>query len=157
VKSQVDRSNLANAIEQAMPPRRSIKWRKRIEAIRDEWRLINYVFKAKISGKLRNGRRTIDLHAAKRYLFQSNLGLRKVGTIGRFWVKSGGKSNIWKDVKKVEQRIADGLASRKVRTAIANAVDMFGESVSRKRIERSMAYWSTHPTIDAWLQPTAVD
>lgn len=90
VKSEISKADLQRVIEEAMPPRSVVKWRKRIEPIINEWRLCHYVFKAKVRGRNRKGVWVEDLYAGKRLLFKPNMPFRKVGTIGDFW--DGNKS-----------------------------------------------------------------
>ena len=85
IKSMISKTALMRAIEESMPSRQVVKWRKRVEPIKKEWRLCHYIFKAKISGHNKKGNFVKDLYRSKRLLFLAKLKFKKVGTIGAFW------------------------------------------------------------------------
>ena len=63
--------------------------------------------KAKVQGYYK-GKIVPDKYMTKRLLFKPSTGLRKHGTIGKFWLKS--PKALWQEVRDKERQIADGLA-----------------------------------------------
>jgi hypothetical protein len=64
--STASEADLKRAIEEAMPPRSVVKWRKRVEPVKNEWRLCYYVFKAKVKGHTKKVVLVNDLYRHKR-------------------------------------------------------------------------------------------
>src|SRR5262249_12306352 len=97
VSSVITKAALDEAIKEAMPSREVVRWHHRVQRIRQNemWQLAHYICKAKVAGYV-NGRLVDDYYAAKRVLFKPKLGVRKHGTIGKFWIKP--KAAIWKDI-----------------------------------------------------------
>ncbi len=80
IKSNISEAALKKAIDESMPSRKAVKWRKRVEPIRNELRLCYYVVKAMIGGYNKQGVWLNDLHGQKRLLFHPNMPFKKVGT-----------------------------------------------------------------------------
>jgi hypothetical protein len=78
VKNQISKADLKKAIEDAMPPWSVVKWRKRVEQIKNEWRLCHSVFKAKAKGRTKKGVLVNDLYRHKRLLFLPKMPFKKV-------------------------------------------------------------------------------
>jgi hypothetical protein len=117
VKNEISEADLKRAIEDAMPPRSVVKWRKRVEEIKKEWRLCHYVFKAKVRGRNKKGILVDDLYRGKRLLFRANMPFKKVGTIGDFWEGGKSKKKRWDEIKAIEKKIGEGLEKPNVRSA----------------------------------------
>ena len=98
IKNKISKKELENTIEDAMPPREIIPWRKCVEPIRDDWYYCHYIAKARI-GKMD------DRYADKRLLFKARLKLKKYGTIGAFWEPSKSKEErrLWEEIKAIEK------------------------------------------------------
>ena len=150
VKAPLCRQAVAQAIEESMPPRTEVRWQKRIEAIRDEWRLVNYVFKARIGGR-RAGKYVPDLNARKRLLFHSSLGFRKVGVVGDFWEDGASKQSLWQEVQDEERRIAEGLRRPNVEEAARHVHQLIGGHIPLDRIRRSFGFFSESEGVRAWI------
>ena len=147
IKDPISRKELSSIIEEAMPPRSQIKWRKCIQTIENEWRYAYYITKAKIRGRVR-GKMVSDMHARKRRLFKANLKLKKYGGIGPFWERP--KKQLWQEIKDIEQRIGEGLEKPNIKKLARHVFDMLGEYVPLQTIERSYGYWSDVPAIREW-------
>ena len=147
IKDLIGRRQLAQIIEEAMPSRKVVMWRKCIQPIENEWRYAHYITKAKIKGRIR-GRLVNDLHARKRRLFKPKLGLKKYGEIGSFWERP--KKELWQEIRDIEKRIAEGLGNPNIKKLAHHVYDMLGEYVPLKTIERNYGYWSDIPAIKDW-------
>lgn len=151
IKNRISSDDLKAAIEDSMPPRSEVMWRKRVEKIQSQWHLAYYVVKAKIAGKTRSGKFVNDLYRHKRLLFKPHLGFRKVGTIGKFWEQGKSKTTMWKDIQTIEKKIAEGLENPDVVKLVDHVADMLGDAVPRSRIERSYGYWSDVESVQDWI------
>jgi hypothetical protein len=149
VSSRISKTALAQALEDAMPSRETIGWHKSIQRIEagETWELAHYVTKARIS-RFVGGRPVEDYYANKRVLFQPNLGLRKHGTIGPFWVKP--KAAIWRDIIATEESIAEGLEQPGVRRLVGHVYELLDRTVPLKKLERSFGLNANRPTIKQW-------
>jgi len=152
VKNQISRAELKKAIEDAMPPRSVVKWRKRIEPIINEWRLCHYVFKAKVRGHSKKGVLVDDLYRGKRLLFKANMPFRKVGTIGDFWEQGKSKTKMWDDIKAIEKKIGEGLEKPNVKRLCRYVFDLLGGDVPLKDIERSYGLDADGPAVQNWIE-----
>lgn len=150
VKNEISEKNLKQAIEDAMPDRDEIKWRKRVEEIENEWYYAHYMTKAKVAGYVK-GRRITDLYAKKRLLFKANLGFKKYGVIGDFWEQGKTKKALWTEIKEREKRIADGL-DYDVKRAAKYVHEFVGQAVPLEEIMRSFGYWSDSPGVRQWVE-----
>lgn len=114
VLSNHTKNELDQMIEKCLPERKAVNgWHKKIEAIKkNDYRLIAYICKAKISGKTMNERQVEDLHRDKRLLFKKNLGIKKHGFIGKFWAKP--VKDILKEQREKEARIAYGMGDKDI-------------------------------------------
>ncbi len=96
-------------IEAGMPRRKTVRYRKYVAQINNQVGYANYITKAKVQERLPDG--TVinkDKYAPKRLLFKPNVGLRKYGTIGRFWGESS-KARLVAEGKAKEKQIRAGL------------------------------------------------
>jgi len=152
VKNHISKAELQKAIEDAMPPRSVVKWRKRVEPIINEWRLCHYIFKAKVKGHNKRGVLVDDLYAGKRLLFHANLPFRKVGTIGDFWEQGKSKKKVWDDIKAIEQKIGEGLAKPNVKRLCQYVFDFLGGYIPLKDIERSYGLDAEGPAVQQWIE-----
>lgn len=148
VKNNIGKKELEQAIEEAMPSRATVRWRKRVEPIKNEWYYCHYITKAKVSGYI-NGLRIADLYMRKRRLFKANQELKKYGVIGDFWERS--KKRLWQEIKDKEKRIGEGLENPNVKRLAKHVHDMFGGDVPLKDIERSFGYWSEEAYVQDWI------
>ena len=128
-----------------------MKWRKRVEPIKNEWRLCHYIVKAKIKGHNKKGVMVDDLYRHKRLLFVSKLRFKKAGTIGDFWEQGKNKMKLWNDIKVIEKRIGEGLEDRNVGRLAEYVHDMIGGYLPLKEIERSFGYWSNEAFVQDWI------
>jgi hypothetical protein len=151
VKSEIGKEELKQAIEDAMPPRSLVKWRKRVEPIVNEWRLCHYVFKAKVKGYNKRGVLVDDLYGAKRLLFKPNMPFKKVGTIGDFWEQGKCKTKVWGDIKAIEKRIGDGLDRPNVRRLCGYVYELICGSVPLREIERSFGLNAGERAVQDWV------
>ena len=152
VKNAIDKKDLERAIEEAMPDRKQVKWRKRIERIENEWFYARYIVKAKVAGHVK-GRRVEDLYARKRLLFKANLKLEKYGVVGEFWERP--KKTLWAEIREREKRIADGLEKPNVeRLARYVYEEWLGPSpgLTLKQVERSFGYWADSEATQRWIE-----
>jgi hypothetical protein len=152
VKNQISKAELKKAIEDAMPPRSVVQWRKRVEPIINEWRLCHYVFKAKIKGRAKKGVLVNDPYRAKRLLFKVNMPFRKVGTIGDFWEQNKSKTKLWEDIKAIEKKIGEGLDKPNVKRLAAYVHDFLGGFIPLKDIERSFGLDADGPVVQDWIK-----
>jgi hypothetical protein len=150
VKSPMSRRAVEQAIEDAMPSREIIPWRKRVESIRKEGAYCRYIAKAKVAG-IRNGRCVADLYARKRLLFKPNLKLKKYGVIGNFWEPGKSKEKLWQEIKDFEARIAEGLEYPRVSEAAKDVYEFLGGCIPLNTIERSFGYLPNHPSLQHWI------
>lgn len=151
IKNDISKADLKRAIEEAMPSRKLVKYRKRVEPIKKEWRLCHYIVKAKIKGYNKQGIMVDDLYRHKRLLFLAKLKFKKVGTIGDFWEQGKNKKKLWDDIKAIEKRIGEGLEDRNVRRLAEHVHDMIGGYIPLTDIERSFGYWSDEPFVQDWI------
>jgi hypothetical protein len=152
VKNEISEADLKRAIEDAMPPRSVVKWRKRVEEIKKEWRLCHYVFKAKVRGRNKKGILVDDLYRGKRLLFRANMPFKKVGTIGDFWEGGKSKKKRWDEIKAIEKKIGEGLEKPNVRRLAEYVYDLIGGYISLKNIERSFGAEADSPVVEEWLE-----
>lgn len=134
VSSNQTQIELEQAVEASMPDRSAVKWHKHIKAIDDQYGYSRYMTKAKIKGYV-NGKLVDDLYQNKRLMFRPHLKLRKVGTVGKFWLKS--KAKLWQDIRDVEQKISDGLEKPNVRRLAKYLHELVDGYVPLKQIERN--------------------
>lgn len=144
VKNGIGRDELERAVEAAMPGRAEVRWRKRVERIKNEWFYAHYLTKAKVAGQVK-GRPVSDRYRAKRLLFKSHLKFKKYGVIGPFWERP--KRVLWDEIKAVEQQIAEGLEKPGVWEYARMLYEMMGEDVSWERVERSCGFWADHESV----------
>jgi hypothetical protein len=152
VKNEISEADLKKAIEESMPSRKVVKWRKRVEPIKKEWRLCHYVVKAKIKGRNKKGIMAEDLYRDKRLLFLAKLKFRKVGTIGDFWEGGRSKKKMWKEIKAIEKQIGEGLEKPNVKRLCEYVYDFLGGCVPLKHIERSYGYDAEGPAVQDWIE-----
>jgi len=136
VKNELTKKELEDAIESAMPDRGDIPWHKQVQPIKSQFQYVRYITKAKTKAFIK-GKFILDRYADKRLLFQANLGLRKVGTIGKFWEKP--KKQMWDEIRSIEKRIGDALENPDLRRLARHIHDLFGQDLPLKKIERSFA------------------
>ena len=151
IKRRISKADLANAIEDSMPSRTLAKWRKRIEPIKNEWRLVHYMFKAKLMGHSKKGDLVDDLYAKKRLLFKPHLKFKKAGTIGDFWEHGKSKKKLWNDIKAIEKRIGEGLEMPNVKRLCEHVHHLLGECVPIEKIERALGSHARWPAIQNWI------
>lgn len=151
IKSEMTKVELERAIEEAMPSRQVVKWRKRIEPIIREWRLCHYIFKAKVKGHNRKGVLVDDLYRDKRLLFKPNMPFRKVGTIGEFWEAGKSKTKMWNEIKAVEKRIGEGLAKPNVKRLAKYVHEYIDGHIPLEKIERSFGYSAESDSVQDWI------
>lgn len=151
VKNPISEADLKKAIDEAMPSRKVVKWRKRVEAIINEWRLCHYVFKAKVKGRNKQGVMADDLYRKKRLLFKANMPFKKVGTIGDFWESGKNKKKLWDEIKAIEKRIADGLEKPNMTMLVKHVYELIGDTLPLKEIKRCLGYWADEPAIQDWV------
>jgi hypothetical protein len=149
IKNAIGKKELEQAIEDAMPNRSEVKWRKRVEPIKSEWHYAHYLTKAKISGFL-DGRKVDDLYGRKRLLFKANLNLKKYGVIGDFWERP--KKRLWDEIRDKERRIAEGLERPNVRRLANHVYEMLGATVALTRIERSFGLRADSNGVQDWIE-----
>jgi hypothetical protein len=151
VKNAIPKHELEGAIEKAMPQRSQVKWRKRVERIKNEWFYAHYITKAKLPGYIKK-RKVEDRYARKRLLFQPHLKLKKHGSIGDFWERP--KKTLWTEIREREKRIADGLEKPNVkRLARYIFEEWLGPSpgLTLKQVERSFGYWADTEETQRWI------
>ena len=105
VKSHHTKADLERAIDQSIPE--GIPYHKHVKPIKNAWGYICYILKAKVGGMDKQGRWVSDKYADERIMFRPKLGIKKVATVGDFFVKS--KAAIWTEIKNQERRIAENL------------------------------------------------
>ena len=152
IKNNISMADLKRAIEEAMPSRKVVKWRKRIEPIKNEWRLCQYIVKAKVRGHNKQGVMVEDLYRHKRLLFVAKLQFKKVGTIGDFWEQGKNKKKFWDEIKAIEQRIGEGLDKPNVKRLCKHVFDFLGDFVPLKKIERSYGYDADGKAVQDWIE-----
>ena len=152
VKNVIGKTALKKAIEDAMPSRKIVQWRKRVEPIKNEWRLCHYVVKAKVKGRNKKGVLVEDLYRTKRLLFKANMPFRKVGTIGDFWEQGKSKTKLWNDIKAIEKKIGDGLENPNVKRLAEYVHDYINGYIPLKKIERSFGHDADEPVVKDWIE-----
>ena len=151
LKDPLSKSEITRIIEESLPPRKLGRWHKNIKSVgNNDWRLLHYFSKAKLDGKTKAGTFVPDLYRKKRLLFKKGLRIRKVGTIGTFWVSK--KADIWKQIVEREKRIADGLGKRNVKELAKYAHEFVCGAVPLKQIERNFGYDSDSIVIQNWIE-----
>ncbi|MEI8019048.1 MAG: hypothetical protein WCH39_12675 [Schlesneria sp.] len=157
IKNQINKSDLMKAIEESMPSREVVKWRKRVEPIKKEWRLCHYNVKAKIRGRNKKGIMVEDLYRPKRLLFLAKLKFKKVGTIGDFWGRGKNKKKLWDEIKAIEKQIGEGLEKPNVKRLCGYVYDFLDGYVPLKKIERSYGFWSDSEGVQNWIESLLTD
>jgi hypothetical protein len=152
VKSVISWEALAQAIEESMPARSIVKWRKRIESIKKEWRLAHYVVKAKVVGWNKHGFFVNDLYSHKRLLFKPKMPFKKIGTIGDFWEPGKTKKVLWDEIKAIEKQIAEGLEKPYIRRLAQYVHDLIGGYYTLKHVERAFGYDADDPVVQGWIE-----
>jgi hypothetical protein len=157
VKNHISKADLKKAIDDAMPPRSLVKWRKRVEPIINEWRLCHYIFKAKVKGHNKKGVLVNDLYRVKRLLFKANMPFRKVGTIGGFWEQGKSKTKMWNDIKAIEEQIGKGLEKPNVKRLCEYVHDLLGGDIPLKDIQRSYGLHADGTAVQDWIESLLAD
>lgn len=139
VSSDQTKIELERAVEASMPDRSSVKWHKHIKAIDDQYAYTRYMTKAKIKGYV-NGKQVGDFYENKRLMFRPHLKLRKVGTVGNFWIKS--KAKLWQDIRDLEQKITEGKDKPNIRRLAKYLHELVGGFIPLKYIERMYGEWA---------------
>ncbi|MBL4886288.1 MAG: hypothetical protein JKY95_17380 [Planctomycetaceae bacterium] len=128
-----------------------IPWHKHIDKINSTYyHYVRYIFKAKVKGFWK-GKPVEDKWKHKRLLFKKNLSFKKVGTIGKFWMKP--KKVLWQQVKDVEKRIGEGLEQAGMEELVVHVAELTGEPI--KDVERTLGYYSDESTIKEWIETIA--
>ena len=151
VKSDHTKADLERAIDQSIPE--GIPYHKHVKPIDNEWGYICYILKAKVEG-WKQGRWSNDLYVEQRIMFRPHLGIKKVATVGNFWVKS--KATIWSEIKDQERRIAENLQ----RPEIARLVkfiheNLFGCQEPLCDTERSIGLHADDEGVRRWAEKLA--
>ena len=151
LRSTHSRDDLETIIEKSLPSRTLGRWHKNFKPVKKrDGRLLRYITKAKTSGKTKAKVYVADLYRKKRLLFKSGIGIRKVGTIGKFWFKS--RESIWKDVVAQEKRISEGLAKKNIKRLAQHAYEFVGGYVPLTQIERNFGYYWDSPSTQTWIE-----
>lgn len=151
LRSTHSKDDLEQIIEESLPSRTLGRWHKNLKPVKKrDGRLLRYITKAKTAGKTKSGIYVADLYRRKRLLFKSGLGIRKVGTIGKFWFKS--REAIWNDVKAKEKRIAEGLAQENIKRLAQFAYELVDGYVPLQQIERNFGYCWDSPSTQRWIE-----
>lgn len=151
VQDNISEKELAAAVEKAMPDRADIPWHKHIDKINTTYyHFTRYILKAKVNG-LWKGKTVEDKWKYKRLLFKKNLSIKKVGTIGKFWVKP--KKVLWQQVVDLEKRIGEGLEQPGMEELVVHVSELTGEPI--KHVERTLGYYSDEATIKDWIETIA--
>ena len=148
VREGMTKAQLEQVIEDSLPPRREIAYHKQVERVKDQFSLPYYITKGKMRGTV-DGHVVPDGYADKRLLFKPNLGLRKYGTIGPFWVKP--RKQLWEEIKALEKKIAEGLGQAGMPSLVRHFHEMFGETVPLRKIERSLGAHADSKSVQDWL------
>jgi hypothetical protein len=148
VLNDMSKRELERIVEEAMPDRQQVKWRKRVEIIDSEWNYCHYISKCKVSQSF-GGHTTQDKYASKRLLFKPHLKFKKYGSIGSFWVRP--KKTLWDEIKETERRIAEGLDEPHVRALTQHVFDLLDGTVALHKIERSFGRSSDAPSVQRWI------
>jgi len=153
VKSDLSKEVVRQIIHEAMPDPSVTPCYVYVAQVRNQYLFVRYLTKAKTAGNS-NSKVTADKYRCRRLLFQIGLDLRKVGTIGRFWLKP--KKQIWEDIIGQERRIGVGLGQPGIKGLALHVYEFLGRTLSLRRIERSMGYSATEPQIQAWADSVAL-
>ena len=131
------KKELEEIIEKSMPLRGSVGgWHKKVKIIDcKSKRIPYYITKAKIEGITKKGWHSKDLYKKKRVLFVPNLGIKKHGIVGEFWLKSVKK--IWTEKKKRAKALADKLENGDVKMVAAFFSDLTG--VHLRKVQKTIA------------------
>lgn len=143
------RRQLARLIEKAMPPRSELSFHKQVAPIKSVYHWARYVTKAKTRGSVR-GRVVPDKYGKKRLLFVAGSRIQKSREIGSFWQKP--KHVLWLEIVQIEKKIAQGLEDHRVRDLARHVHDLLGQTISINRIERSLGYSSSRPSVQDWIE-----
>ena len=157
IKNAISKSALKKAIEESMPSRKVVQWRKRVEAIKKEWRLCHYVVKAKVRGYNKKGIMVADLYGRKRLLFLAKMPVRKIGTIGDFWEGGKSKTKMWDEIKAIEKQIGEGMEKPHIKQLAEYVHDMIGGYVPLKIIERNFGYSADEDSVQEWIDRLLAD
>lgn len=151
VKNPISKDQLERIVEDSLPSRAIGRWHKSLRQVKkSDWRLVHYLGKAKLGGNTKSGKFLTDLYRKKRLLFVKKLRIRKLGTIGKFWVKP--KAEIWKKIVEHEKRIGDGLEKPKVKEIAKYAYDFLGGTVPLKTIERNYGLFWDSDGVQDWIE-----
>lgn len=137
--SEHTEKSIKEIFTKSLPKKTEAGWHfsvKRIAA--NDWDLFAYVGKAKEPGLDADGMPIDDRYAEKRLLLKKGIGLRKVGSLGGFWVNS--RARIWADCREVEATIARGLEMPGVVEAARDLYAVYGGDIPFKKIQRDLAY-----------------
>jgi len=108
LRTPISRTALERVVAECLPDQEALPTHSKLLVVNDEWRLVHYLAKAKITGYVQ-GEPVDDYYAEKRLLFKPNLGLKKFGTLGSFWGRP--KRELWQEVIEEELRISEALGN----------------------------------------------
>ena len=134
-----------DAIRAACPKLYRERLRLHIEAIQSVPGWSRYIVKAKTAGYSPGGTYTTDKWAGKRLLFNSNLKLDKIGSIGPFWSRP--QRAIWSECIKQEKRIA--LYKPDVYDEAGRLHEMLSHDLSFDAVLRTLAWGAWKAAGDA--------
>lgn len=144
--SNVQREYLTQSFVGSLPDRCTNPWHMNIQPIGDnDFCLLRYVTKARFSTGT-----NLDSFSAKRLLFRPSLGLRKFGTIGKFWILP--KRQLWTLIKNREQKISEGSTPEIQRLAATVHERLFKNgSLTLDTLKRRLAYFHDAEFVQDWL------
>ena len=152
VKSEHTQPDLERAIDQSIPE--GIPFHKHVKPIENEWGFILYILKAKIEGWNKKGRWVKDLYADQRIMFRPKLGIKKVATVGNFFVKS--KAAIWTEIKNQERLIAENLQRPEIARLVKYIHEVhFARQEPLKDTQRSIGLHADDEGIRQWAEKLA--
>jgi hypothetical protein len=144
-------------LEASMPSRKDVRWHSQVEKTDTIYGWSHYITKAVMPGKDQRDRIQKDLYGPKRLLFKTGTGLDKHGTIGKFWHRP--KAMLWKEIKDIEARIAQGLQKPGVKRVADLISDWFqgDHNITSKEISRRIGYWADEAVIKDWAERLEVE
>ena len=157
IKNRIEIADLRQAFEYAMPPRTEVRWRKRVEPIRNHIRLPYYMFKAKIKGDDKKGVFHKDLYRSKRLLFKPGMPFDKVGSIGDFWEPGKSQKILWEEIKAIEKQIGEASDNPNRERLVEYLYEYLGKCVNLVKIQRSLRYFDQSTELQKWIEQKVAD
>ncbi len=146
LSSQHTETELRDIVDEASA---DLPLRKHMEQVRSSYGTAGYILKAQVEGMSSNGKRVLkDKHGSKRTLFQPHTGIRKIGVVGKFFVKS--KTELRAEMQKYAKQQAEAMKSLSKQRLVNHLFGFFGGYYSRAELTRLIAKHGNEEAFRSW-------